>query len=213
MAPPAPRAAAACTAGRTPRARQGEQHAVGRFRKVGDAPVAGPPVQLLPGVFRVHRPDRPGEVPEVGGAPRAEGGRIGRNADQGDAPRRQHAPQRGGVAERFGRGRCAAWLLLLQSFLPVPRAGPHFLLAASAPQWAARETEPIPRTAPPQPSKPAARRAVRSGQRIRMKFAAALARAINARISGSSCPPSAMSASIGQKNSCACATCPCMKHS
>ena len=43
-------------------------------------------------------------------------------------------------------------------------------------------------------------------QGSRMKLALAVARDIIARMSGSSCPRSAVSASIGQKNSCGCAT-------
>ena len=62
----------------------------------------------------------------------------------------------------------------------------------------AREAERIGRPTPPQPSDVRLRSAAAYG--VRMKFAAALTRAISARMSGSSCPPLVVSASIGQKN-------------
>ena len=110
-------------------ARQGDQHAVRALRDVVQAGDARPAMQLLARVFRVHAPDRTGEIHQVGDGAAAEAGGLGRDADHRDAARRQQPPERRRIPQRFrsrpaGRMPVAA---LLQSPLPFPRCGAAFL--------------------------------------------------------------------------------------
>jgi hypothetical protein len=63
-------------------------------------------MQLLAGIFRIHAPDRAVEIPHVLDGAGAEAGRLGGDANHGEAARRQDARQAVGIAQWFhGRHR------------------------------------------------------------------------------------------------------------